>query len=118
MNSETGLPRAAWDMDYFYYTYAMKFAARCAPPWLEMSIPQKWRMVRAFIFEKFTLDPNGRCMLPLPPQKRKKRNDASWPDFWLSDAELDEVVTQVMTAYEAPLQHEVARAFVNGGTNV
>ena len=48
-------------------------------------------------------------MLPVPVELRKKTNDVRWPDFWLSDTELDDIVTQVMTAYEAPWPlHEVA----------
>ena len=109
-------PRTAYDKDYFHQIYWMKFAKRCDPPWLMMTPLQKKERLRAFIFEKFTLDPWGRCMLPGPGEKRKKRNDAFWPDFWLSDTELDIIVTQVMIAYEAPRPlHEVARAFVSGG---
>ena len=54
-------------------------------------------------------------MNPRVGEKRKVRNDASWPGFWLSDAELDDIVTRVMTAYEDHHQDEVARAFVSGG---
>jgi len=94
-------PRATGDKDLFHYIYWMKFAAMCTPPWLEMTTPQKGRMVRAFIFEKFTSDPRGRCLLPEVRQKRKKRSDAYWPDFWLSETEVDGIVAQVMAAYEA-----------------
>lgn len=94
-------PRTTWDKVYFHRKYSTKFAKRCDPPWLKMTPPQKRERLRAFIFEKFTLDPWGRCMLPRTGQKRKKTNDAFWPDFWLSDTELDDIVTQVMTAYYA-----------------
>jgi len=56
-------------------------------------------------------------MLPGPWQKRKKRKDVTWPDFWLPDRELDELVAQVMSAYQALRSNDAARAFVNGGTN-
>ena len=105
-------PRTSWDLDRFYCTYAGKFMRTCKEKydsqWLAMTPVQKATIVHAFIFEKFTLDPSGRCMLPGPGQKPKKRNDAAWPDFWLSDEELDEVVTQVMIAYEAHRPYEIA----------
>ena len=104
-----GLPRASYDMEWFHHLYCKKFAKGCDPPWLQMTPPQQWERLRAFIFQKFTLDPRGRCMLPVPGEKGKQRNEASWPGFWLSDQELDDIVTQVMTAYEAPWPlHEVA----------
>ena len=112
---ERGLPRATWDYDYFHHIYWTKFATKCNPPWLEMSIPEKRTMVHKFIFDKFTLDPRRLCMYPRVGQKRKPRNDACWPGFWLSDEELVDIVTRVMTAYEDHHQDEVARAFVSGG---
>ena len=112
---ERGLPRAAWDCEYFHHVYWTKFASKCTPPWLEMSIPQKRIMVRKFILDKFTLDPKHLRMNPRVGEKRKVRNDASWPGFWLSDEEFDDIVTRVMSAYEDHHRKEVARAFESGG---
>ena len=94
-------PRASYDKERFHHLYCKKFAKGCDPPWLQMTPPQKWERLRAFIFQKFTLDPRGRCMYPTTG-KRKRRNDACWPEFWLSDQELDGIVAEVMNAYEAP----------------
>ena len=97
-----GLPRASYDKEWFHHLYWKKFAKGCKPPWLQMSPAEKRKRVHAFIFQKFTLDPRNRCMDPGPGQKRKQRNEASWPGFWLSDQELDGIVAEVMNAYEAP----------------
>ena len=102
LHRDTGLPRATHDREYFHKLYWRKFAKECNPPWLEMSPAQKWKRVHAFIFQKFTLDPCGYCMLPRVGQKRRRRNEASWAEFWLSDQELEGIVTDVMSAYEAP----------------
>ena len=112
---ERGLPRAAWDYEHFHHSNWTKFAAKCVPPWLQMSIPQKRDMVRNFIFNKFTLDPQHRCMYPRYGAKRKLRNDACWHGFWLTDEELGDIVTHVMNAYENHHLDEVARGFVTGG---
>ena len=104
-----GLPRATYDRVWFHHLYWKKIAEECKPPWLQMSPAEKRKRVHAFIFQKFTLDPRNRCMVPGPGQKRKQRNEASWPGFWLSDQELDGIVAEVMTAFEAPWPlHEVA----------
>ena len=112
---ERGLPRAAWDYEHFHHSNWTKFVAKCVPTWLQMSIPQKRIMVRKFILNKFTLDPKHLCMNPRVGEKRKLRNDASWPGFWLSDEEFDDIVTRVMSAYEDHHRKEVARAFESGG---
>jgi len=99
-----GLPRTTYDKDYFHHTYWTKFANKCTPRWLQMKPPQKRAMVRAFILEKFTLDPSGCYMFPPSGYKHKRRNDACWPNFWLSNREFDDIVTRVMLAYEAHRQ--------------
>ena len=101
LHRDTGLPRATHDKEYFHKLYWTKFAKGCVPPWLQMTPPQKRERVHAFLFQKFTLDPQGGVMFPRTPQKRKQRNEACWPEFWLSDQELEGIVTQVMTAYYA-----------------
>ena len=101
LHKDTGLPRATHDKEWFHHLYWKKFAEECKPPWLQMSPAEKWERVHAFIFQKFTLDPWGYCMYPTT-RKRKRRNDACWPEFWLSDQELEGIVTDVMSAYEAP----------------
>ena len=112
---ERGLPRATWDYEYFHHQNWTKFAGMCDPPWRDMSIPQKRCIVRNFILNKFTLDPQHICMYPPYGAKRKMRNDACWPGFWLSDEELDDIVHRLMSAYEVHHLNEVARDFVSGG---
>lgn len=94
-------PRATHDKEWFHHIYWKKFAGACPRPWMEMTPSEKKRQTRAFIVQKFTLDPKGRCMLPPSGHKWKTRNDASWLGFWLTDAEVDQLVLEVMSAYEA-----------------
>ena len=78
-----------------------KWHATCWRPfaknidWVTMSIPEKYNHLRAFLFKKFTLSPQSLCMLPGRGIKRK-RNDACWLDFWMTDPELDVLVHEVM----------------------
>ena len=78
-----------------------KFHATCWRPftknidWVTMSIPEKSNHLHAFLFKKFTLSPQNLCMLPGRGIKRR-RNDACWLDFWMTDRELDVLVHEVM----------------------
>ena len=95
------LPRTTWDKDYFHHIYWKKFVELCWKPWLEMNTKEKKQALRAFIFNKWSLDPQRRCMLPERPDKRLKRNDACWHGFWLLNSEVDRIVDQVVDAYDA-----------------
>ena len=95
------LPSATWDKDYFHHIYWKKFVTFCWKPWLEMTTEEKKQALRAFIFSKWSMDPQRRCMLPERPHKRAKRNDACWHGFWLDDSEVDRIVNQVVGSYEA-----------------
>ena len=94
-------PKVTRDKEYFHHIYWTKFVELCWKPWLEMTSPEKKQALRAFIFSKWSLDPNRRCMLPELEHNRSKRNDACWHGFWLLDSEVDQIVDQVMAAYDA-----------------
>ena len=93
------VPTCVGDTDKFHHIYWQRFLKFCPTPWLNMDPEQKKSAVRAFIFAKFTLDPKGKCMKPAEGLPHKKRNDACWPNFYLYDEELDEIVDTIMAAY-------------------
>ena len=65
-------PRATHDKEWFHHIYWKKFARACPRPWMKMTPSEKKRQTRAFIVQKFTLDPKGLCMLP--PSGHKWKN--------------------------------------------
>ena len=67
--------------------------------WGSMSLVQKQDHFRNWLFQKFSLDPEHKCMTPGFGSKRKLRNEAGWENFCLSDAELDELVKSVFDDY-------------------
>ena len=79
----------------FHGTYWRKFLKpdEC---WNTMSTSEQTQHLRAWMVVKFSLHPQNQCMLPLRGVKRKKRNDACWTDFWMTDQELDNLVSAVI----------------------
>ena len=49
---------------------------------------------------KFSLDKELKCMLPIEVHRRKPHNEASWKGFWMTDAELENLVREIMTDYQ------------------
>ena len=78
-----------------------QFHATCWRPftkdidWAAMSIPEKSKHLHSWLFKTFTLHPQNLSMQPGPGVKRK-RNNAGWLDFWMTDRELDELVQEVI----------------------
>ena len=68
-------------------------------PWDTMTLAAKQNHFRSWLFKKFSLDPQGRCMIPGVGSKRLRRNEAEWTDFWLTDLELDMLVKSVFEDY-------------------
>jgi hypothetical protein len=93
-------PQAAWDKEFFHHRFWKKVVKYCPPrPWLSLTLEEKGAHLRAFFFRMFTLDPFNRCMLPSVGMKRMNRNDASWVGFWMTDTELDGVISAALCAY-------------------
>ena len=93
-------PAVAISHEKFHRHYYRKFSKGCTPVWGDMTLQQKGAHLRAFILNKFSLDPNKRCLLPTPGNARKRCCDARWPDFWLTDKEADTLVTETLNAYQ------------------
>jgi hypothetical protein len=55
--------------------------------------------------KKFSLDPECKVMIPVADSNRMWRNVACWEEFWLTDSELDGIVSDVMEDYQQ-LQQE------------
>ena len=64
--------------------------------WTRMNNQEQYEHVQQWLFWKFTLCGKGTCMLPNVSMKRKWRNDARWPGFWMTDDELQKLVKEVM----------------------
>ena len=64
-----------------------------------MTSAQKRQRLHGWLVQKFSLDPQKRCMLPGPGSRKKPRNDACWHGFEITDAELKTLVSDTMDAY-------------------
>ena len=82
----------------FHSQFWKNFADGCEVPWTVMTKLQMRQRLRDWMYEKFSLDPMSRIMLP-GPRKRKARNEAGWPGFALTDEELEHVLEDTMQAY-------------------
>ena len=70
--------------------------------WSTMSIEQKRRCFRDWLFKKFSVDPMKKSMVP-PQGVRWGKSESQWCKFGfhLSDAELDELVGNIFEIYAA-----------------
>ncbi len=94
-------PLVATNPSLFHSQFWRKFVDGCSEPWTEMSPQNKRKRLRDWMYQKFSLDPQSRCMLPGPGSKRKKRNEACWFGFELTDADLEHVLRDTMETYLA-----------------
>ena len=95
------IPTSAESTTEFHGHFAVKFLDECKPPWDTMDMRQKRRALRSWLFKKFTMDKAEQRMYPAQDMPTKKLNDINWLGFWLTDAEFEQVVDEIMTAYEA-----------------
>ncbi len=70
-----------------------------------MSTRQKRQRLRKFLFKKFSMDKEEKCMMPTDSRKRKRRNDAQWIGFELTDDQLEQVIRDTMEAYLEHREH-------------
>ena len=68
--------------------------------WGSMTLIEKRSHFRKWLVQKFSLDPKRQCMDPGPGSKRLGQNEAKWEGFWLSDAELEQLVKSIFLHYE------------------
>ena len=90
----SAIPKGA-DPEQFHGTYWRKFL-KPDDCWNTMSISEQTQHLRQWIVKKFSLDPEHLSMTPLRGIKRKPRNDACWVGFWMTDQELDKLVSEVI----------------------
>ena len=91
-------PLVALYPSLFHSKFWENFADGCEVPWTVMTPLQMRQRLRDWMYEKFSLDPMSRIMLP-GPMKRKARNEAGWAGFELTDEELEHVLEDTMQAY-------------------
>ena len=92
-------PVVATNPSRFHAQFWAKFVDQCSEPWTEMSPQKKRERLRDWMYQKFSLDPKSRCMLPGRGCKRKSRNEACWHGFELTDADLEHVLGETMETY-------------------
>ena len=92
-------PAVATNPSLFHAQFWRKFVDGCSEPWAEMSPEKKRKRLCNWMYQKFSLDPQSRCMLPSPGCERKKRNEACWFGFELTDADLEHVLRDTMKTY-------------------
>ena len=88
------IPKGA-DPPDFHRTCWKQFAKNI-DNWSIMSYEEKYQHVHTWLFNKFTMDPYNHVMRPGPSEKWKKRNDACWTGFWMTDRELRHLVREVL----------------------
>ena len=86
------------DPNKFLSKYWFPFVRDLDPPWLKMDIIQKSDHLKSWLLNKWSVDPKKKCMCPRGG-KRLRCNDMGWPRLEMTDAELDEVVREVMEMY-------------------
>ena len=101
MGEQLNWPRVVHCPEKFHQHYWMQFSNSCDHNWHTMTLGEKDEVLRAWLFLKFTMDPNAEVMNPEPGSRRKFCNDMSWRGFWLSEEELDCLVQEVLSEYES-----------------
>jgi hypothetical protein len=96
----THMPRACRNPIRFHQTYWTQFATSTYIPWLKMSAYQKQCHLHKFLRKKFSMDRKCKVMFPDTDRRRKGRNAACWEGFWLTDSEVDSIVSDVMEEYQ------------------
>ena len=94
MAEMTYLPRQAKSLDEFHGKNVTKFEG-----WLRKSYIQQYLTLRTFILAKFSLDPKYEVLVPSPGAPRLARNNAQWHGFKLIDADMNVLITDVMSSY-------------------
>ena len=72
---------------------------KAAPAWSTMTLPEKTKTVKVWLFQKFSMDSNGEVMYPLEESRRKKISESCWKGFYLKDDEFQNLVTEIMQDY-------------------
>ena len=94
MGEQLNWPRVVQCPEQFHQHYWKQFSNFCDHNWHTMTLEMKHKVLRAWLFKKFTMDPNAEVMNPEPGSRRM-----SWRGFWLSDGELEGLVTEVLSEY-------------------
>ena len=94
MRNMTHLPLQAREVDVLHSKNWRKFAG-----WHTMTFNEQTNHLRDFLLQKFSLDPDMRCMLPGIGARRLPRNNARWIGFELTDVEMERLLKDVMSQY-------------------
>ena len=67
--------------------------------WVGMTLEERERAVREYMFKKFTLDPSHWVICPVEASRWKPVNELKWEGLWMSDGEFDSVIRDTMKAF-------------------
>jgi hypothetical protein len=91
------VPRKATDPRKFHSLHYRSFL-KAHPRWGEYTATEQSEALRQFLFDYWTTDKLNEVMRPELTTRRKLCR-ASWGEFWLTDMELDELVSDVVREY-------------------
>ena len=97
------VPRAATDPKKFCSMYYRRFVETHFH-FSERSTTEKMCILRSWLFDLWTTDSKKQVMRPDVLARRVKCR-ASWGDFWLTDHELDALVSHVIKAFQQGCDH-------------
>ena len=66
-----------------------------APAWRTMTLSEKTKTVRMWLFQKFSMDCNAEAMYPLEKSRRKKISESCWKGFYLKDDEFQNLASKI-----------------------
>jgi hypothetical protein len=95
---EYPIPKASLDSKHFHHVFWKKLVTP-EYNWLEMSIRAREDRFFEFLFQLFTVDPSGKSMQPAFGSDPRKRNNACWNGFSLTDDELLGLVRESISIY-------------------
>ena len=76
-NAEQPVPNCSWSekgVKKFHGCHWKDFVRGCRRPWEEMTLKEKQGRLGEWMFQKFSLDPDKKVLLPRHPKPRAPRN--------------------------------------------
>ncbi len=97
-NRPNGPPKAATDPRKFHHLHYRSFGSEHRS-WPTLAEPDQRRALRSYLFRQWTTDPQARVVRPRPPA-RVVLCKASWAEFWMTDEELNDLVSWSVSHYQ------------------
>ena len=98
-NRPNGPPKAATDARKFQSLHYARFGS-AHRSWATLPESDQRQALRSYLFAQWTTDPQKQVMRP-EPFVPTVLCQASWGDFWMTDNELDQLVSEAVSNYRA-----------------